>query len=343
MNIKINTNTAIVAAVSIAIAVIIFVLGSSVFEPYKKIKRTAITEAAKNNIYLAADRWLEGTGHKLRIEESGNAQTVAASYEDVVLIFASCFEFTDYSKLIDTIKAGKKVTVFYDKIFDDSFYDFTKAVKNELPKVDGINAEDKKSADTEEEYFEDESNDYFDFVNLGNGILTVTASHYKMQFQFLNDKNFGDAKSVWNYTGALDNENKGIYIVRSKEVENDTIWKKKNDKTLWEILAEKGALFPIIGSILLLIILGFWMSLMPIGKLVTERELHGKSIRERFLAEGRFYKKYNLLNEYLKYFPCAAPDTSKKTTINDLEKLLSKNQENNISCKGRKVYERKIF
>jgi hypothetical protein len=315
---KINTNAAIVATVITAIAVIIFVLASSIFEPYKKTKRSELGQAAKDNIYLATDRWLESTGHKLRIEESGNAQTVADSAEDVVLIFASCFDFQDYQKLIETIKSGKKVSIFTDRIFDDNFFEFTEEVGNELSA--GIESETikKNYENDDDDEYENEGNDYFHLEALGLGILNVSDEYHQMQIHNLDE--IDDAKEVWAYTGALDTEHKGIYIVRSKEVENGTIWKKKNDKTLWEILSSKGALPPMLLSILLLIVLGFWMCLLPIGKLKEEQELHGKSIRERFLAEGRFYKKHGLLNEYAKYFPNI--NTAKKTTVNDLKNIL---------------------
>jgi hypothetical protein len=143
-----------------------------------------------------------------------------------------------------------------------------------------------------------------------------------MENHALENKN--DIQKAWAYTGALDRDKKGIFIIRSKNVENGTVWDINNNSalTFWKLAAQKGALAPLVLSIIALIVFGFWMTLMPFGKYIKEKEIKGKQIRERFLAEGRFYKKYNLLNNYKKYFFEKSSD--KNISIKELRDVLIK-------------------
>ncbi|MDR2842725.1 MAG: hypothetical protein LBV52_05950 [Spirochaetaceae bacterium] len=128
---KKNSNIASIIAVSLAIVVILTSAAYQLFEVYKKTVRTNTGEAAKENRFLAMDRWLDLSGHKIRIAEKGDVALLKDAPEDLVLIFTSCFDFTDHQTIIDLVKQGKKIMIFYDRLFDDTYYNLS----DELVKI----------------------------------------------------------------------------------------------------------------------------------------------------------------------------------------------------------------
>ena len=62
---------------------------------------------------------------------------------------------------------------------------------------------------------------------------------------------------------------------------------------------ERGNLVPVIISSLILIILGFWMVIPVFGLVLPEKQFTARPIKDRFIAEIRFLKKYEALNHYL--------------------------------------------
>ncbi|GMO50593.1 MAG: hypothetical protein Ta2G_08210 [Termitinemataceae bacterium] len=223
--------------------------------------------------------------------------------------------YYDFTKALNAEMALKKEsdkfsseTVYFKKEYRDSKNsiqsrrsdiddDFGGKFSEPLIKAEGEMRQTKSTVDDDV----DSKYAYYNLEYLGNGIITVIGNPYYLQSSELlsidNDKNSHNIKEAWKHTGDLDSEYKGILFIRCLEAENGTIWKKKSEVTFWKMLTQRGALLPIILPIILLIVIGFWMSLLPFGKLKDEHPLPGKSIRERFRAEGRFYKKYGLLND----------------------------------------------
>jgi len=74
------------------------------------------------------------------------------------------------------------------------------------------------------------------------------------------------------------------------------------DRRFFGNLAERGNPAPLAASLVLLLIVGFWMVIPPFGRYKPAPEKPGKPLRERFLAEGRFLKKYNALGKYLEIY-----------------------------------------
>lgn len=338
---KKNSNIASIIAVSLAIVVILTSAAYQLFEVYKKTVRTNTGEAAKENRFLAMDRWLDLSGHKIRIAEKGDVALLKDAPEDLVLIFTSCFDFTDHQTIIDLVKQGKKIMIFYDRLFDDTYYNLSdelvkikKNIDEENNKKNNEKVDVKPETDAEKEKEKNNTEDDEDtysisdkledgyFLEIGDGVINIGADAYIMENHALENKN--DIQKAWAYTGALDRDKKGIFIIRSKNVENGTVWDINNNSalTFWKLAAQKGALAPLVLSIIALIVFGFWMTLMPFGKYIKEKEIKGKQIRERFLAEGRFYKKYNLLNNYKKYFFEKSSD--KNISIKELRDVLIK-------------------
>jgi len=65
---------------------------------------------------------------------------------------------------------------------------------------------------------------------------------------------------------------------------------------------ERGNLLPVGISALLLIILGFWMAIPVFGLVTIEKQKSSRPIRDRFIAEIRFLKKYRALDHYLNVY-----------------------------------------
>jgi hypothetical protein len=66
----------------------------------------------------------------------------------------------------------------------------------------------------------------------------------------------------------------------------------------WGSLFRQGNIAVILVSILVLLVIGFWTVIPVFGLVRGDSERPGKSLRERFLAEGRFLKKYGALEFY---------------------------------------------
>jgi hypothetical protein len=354
---KINSNLIVVISASLAIAVIVGIFAYNYLELYEKPTRKNPSELAQNNHYLAMDRWLEASGHPVRVMKSGDCDDITEATEDVVIVFLSSFDLSGYETLIESIQNGKKITIYTDVINDDLIYDFADAVLEmiraeaeeeiieiiEEEVVEG--AEEGEEVIVEEIVEEDDYDDYDDypdfyFVSLGDGILNITDSLYYMQNNNLEDGE--NAEEAWSYSGALDTDHAGILIFRNADAAAGKMPKpKKAGATFWQLAQETGAAIPIVISMLALIIFGFWMCLAPFGKAKPDHALHGKSIRERFLAEARFYQKHGLLNAYLKYFIKDTEHfhaTAKKTSAKELGRYLSAVQ-SDVESQGKSASE----
>jgi hypothetical protein len=64
-------------------------------------------------------------------------------------------------------------------------------------------------------------------------------------------------------------------------------------------IMDRGNVFPVIFSALLLIILGFWMVSPVFGLELNEKQKNSRPIGERFTAEVRFLRKYGALDHYV--------------------------------------------
>jgi hypothetical protein len=98
-----------------------------------------------------------------------------------------------------------------------------------------------------------------------------------------------NARLAWDVTGArTGGDNPGLLFIRGR----------RQAKSLFGKLAERGNFLPLGVSALVLIIIGFWMAIPPFGLLFQEKKLSSRPVRERFLAEIRFLKKYRALETY---------------------------------------------
>ncbi len=124
-------------------------------------------------------------------------------------------------------------------------------------------------------------------IPLGEGTVTFTGRPYFMRN--INLKKTGNRMLSWQLTGAGDIEKQGILFIRETEFKN----------TFFQDLVNAGNIFPLLISIFILTVVCFWGFIPRFGKIIADEETPGKPIRERFLAEALFLKKFRSLNVYL--------------------------------------------
>jgi hypothetical protein len=102
-------------------------------------------------------------------------------------------------------------------------------------------------------------------------------------------RNESNARLTWSLTGAQLNEKSGLLIIRDRRMAQGLFGK----------IAERGNFTPLIISVLLLIVCGFWMLLPVYGPMREEKNAVTRPLRQRFNAEIRFLSKHNALETYL--------------------------------------------
>ncbi|MDR2028379.1 MAG: hypothetical protein LBP93_02440 [Treponema sp.] len=123
-------------------------------------------------------------------------------------------------------------------------------------------------------------------IPVGKGSVTVTGAPYFMQNLYIDREE--NARLSWELCGAGDRENRGILFIRGRRMV----------QSLWGNLAERGSLVCLILPLLVLAAAGFWMAIPVFGRVQKDEPRPGKPLRERFLAEARFLKKYRGLDLY---------------------------------------------
>jgi hypothetical protein len=99
-----------------------------------------------------------------------------------------------------------------------------------------------------------------------------------------------NARLAWELTGArTGDDTPGVLFIRGR----------RQAKSLFGKLADRGNFLPLGLSLLILITAGFWMVIPSFGLLLQEKTVSSRPIRERLWAEIRFLKKYRALETYL--------------------------------------------
>jgi hypothetical protein len=124
-------------------------------------------------------------------------------------------------------------------------------------------------------------------VPVGKGSVTVCALPRFMHSGVLHSEE--NAVLSWQLTGERDPEKNGVLFIRGRG-ERDNLYAN---------LAVRGRpVFPIL-SALIVVIAGFWMVIPIFGRRKADVSRPGRSIGERFLAEGLFLKRFRALETYL--------------------------------------------
>ena len=301
-----NRNFLIGFAVTVAVlALIVFIL-SRFLEIYPTTEFSDPSREARINNYLALDRWLESMGHPVRVVQSGDLALVSQAGEKRIFMQSSLFQWTDdaVEYLVRWVEEGGHLFLVQDNFrgWDD-----------ELPSPLLEKVEIGIKRESSSYYFDPESPNYdasisFEFpegegalllkdrngivklvqLQLGKGKLTVTGRPF-----FLQNWRIGDAPNARLAWALLASDSAAqaapgwLFIRGATRVSG-----------LVGSLFRHGNFAVLIVSALVLLVVGFWAVIPRFGLVRGDDERPGKPLRERFLAEGRFLKRYDALGSY---------------------------------------------
>jgi hypothetical protein len=299
-------------------------------EIYDKKEIIFPSQTVYNNRFYAMERWLNETGHPVRVEKEINPEKISLINEKIIVIDSMTFNWKNSEKLILWIEQGGYLIIYlniYNKYINYEVLDFLNMFGIDIDEDYSDNFFlDNNIPDFAMEInflFEDEENlltikDDQGLIRLaeipiGNGSLTVTDSILFMHNGGL-EKEI-NASLAWNLTGARANGDKnGVLFVRDKYI----------SKSLLGKIFERGNLIPAGISLFFVIILGFWMVIPVFGKVYSEKQKIARPIRDRFIAEIRFLKKYKSLDHYLiEYEPNQEIEKKQKEKKYNYRKLIN--------------------
>jgi hypothetical protein len=275
------------------------------------------------NDYFALERWLAETGHPVRVVRGGKLSRLVSGAEQAVVVRASACDWKDAAAILGPwIERGGFLLISVDHDFEDGdLAAFLASGGISLnPRPAGEDAEAGALADiddpADESSFPDFDRNVRFFtvepetapekivsitdptgavrmarVQMGAGALAVTG-RLRFMFNRCLDREI-NARLAWDLTGARTSAaNPGLLFVREKRV----------TKGFLGNIAGRGNIFPLAASALLLVIIGFWMVIPAFGLRFSEVPNRTRPVRERFLAEIRFLKKYGALGSYLETY-----------------------------------------
>jgi len=322
---KQSSSHAVTIVICVTVIIILAALGFLAYTNLEIYSRKAYfppSGEALANSYLALERWLNETGHPVRIEKRGNPSKITVAPERVALVMASACEWEGARELLKPwIEQGGFLVICLDYTFykddlfvtvaanaiDDNLSEFLSGfgISAELGFLDNLPGQEVVEVIPDFSwdicfYFDDaeifairDSMDYARLaeVSLGEGALTVIGKpRFMYNYRLGKDMNAGLS---WDLTGGRAGEdNAGILFIRDRYIA----------KSLFGKIMDRGNIIPVILCALLAIIVGFWMVVPVFGLVLSEKEKTARPIRERFLAEIRFLKKYGALGHYLEVY-----------------------------------------
>jgi hypothetical protein len=302
----------------------------------------------RSNDYLALQRWLLQCGHSVDTWTFISSEDILKIDEQVIVLDSLLFAWEEntFDTLKPWIENGKHLFVYHNywqnTFNDEDFYSFVKKFDVTMITPDAVSAEKKnddstivqktEASDQHEdnaELISEDAEDYLyldqsiqfdvqetrddilragaddDMINLvripvGEGSVTFTGSPFFMQ-----NNNLRKNKNrflAWNLTGAHDKDKQGILFVQGTEIQN----------TFFQDLIHEGNVVPLVISIFILIVICFWGFIPRFGKIIVDEESSGKPLRERFLAEAIFLKKFHSLARYIDVYEKAIQQRFKK-------------------------------
>jgi len=323
-----NRNRLIGLAVAAAVLGILAFTAWSLFEIYPTTREIPPSREARVNEYLALDRWLRGMGLPVRIESSGDLSTISRAKEKQIFIQASLFHWTDEAVdyLVHWVEEGGRLflvlDVDYSREMDDEeplslLEQFGIALDTESDSSDYPHDSDQSfdevpdydSSVSFEVSGEEDALTLKDWdnvtrlvqVNRGNGKLTVTGRPRFLLSSYLDSA--PNAWLAWAVFAADSAPNNGEpQLIEASFSGDEGGWFFIRGTTrvrgLLGNLFRQGNLAVLGVSVLVLLVVGFWTVIPGFGLVRGDGERPGKPLRERFLAEGRFLKRYGALELY---------------------------------------------
>ena len=318
-----NRNYLIGFAVAVAALGLLAFAAWSLFEIYPVTKYTPPSREARANEYLALDRWLRGMGQNTRTVNSGDLALVSQAGEKQIFIQSSLFRWIDedVDYLVQWVEDGGTLFLALDDRRPGSNYQYNRRHRDDgvllLLEEFGIKAEAGASSgnyryDSDSPNYDrgvafeiaDEASeaevlltmkDWSNIVRLvevkrGRGKLIVTGRPF-----FLRSSSIGrapNARLAWALFAAEPGFNGGWLFIRGSE---------RLSGLLGDLFTE-GNMPVLLVSILVLLVTCFWTVIPVFGLVRRDDDKPGKPLKERFLAEGRFLKRYGALESYCRIY-----------------------------------------
>ncbi|MDR2618018.1 MAG: DUF4350 domain-containing protein [Treponema sp.] len=265
---------------------------------------------ARINEYLALDRWLAGAGRPVRVKDYGNLEALKAASEGTIVIQSALFDWTGEAAeyLLAWIEKGGSLILCLDYSWEWDEDEIQGMFLSNLGFKRGEWPDDLSYYyDAAEPSYggsiilappEDESalalRDYNGLVRLvrlsrGRGNVTVTGEPRFMTSGALRKEQ--NARLSWRLlAGSPEPEgfSPGIFFIRGRERIQGLVGR----------LFQRGNFSALIVSGLALLVIGLWSVIPVFGILKGDDERPGRLLNERFLAEGRFLKRYGALESY---------------------------------------------
>jgi hypothetical protein len=283
----------------------------------------------RGNDFFALEKWLSRTGHPVRTLRRGNASRIISALEKTVFVQSTVFDWEgareplaswmegggilivstgphpgNETELQDFLKGfGIGFVNAVDTVLEEAY---AEAAKNgQTGSINGAALEDLPDFFTPFYFSLTKEAEQGAFIikegpamavrlirmPVGAGALILFGPPLFMENEYLNRE--ANAQLAWELSGGLTGtENPGLLFIRGKIPV----------KSLFGRLAERGNFFPLAVSLLILLAVGFWMVVPVFGLVFQEKDSPGRPIRERFLAEIRFLKKYHALGTYLELY-----------------------------------------
>jgi len=303
-------------AVSAALLALLAFAAWSLFETYPRTRYNPPSREARVNEYLALDRWLGDQGIGVRVESTGDLNTISRADERHIFIQASLFRWTfdAVEHLVQWVEEGGTLYLVFDTYSELESYEILFLLEEF-----GITAEAGFPAYSDDSDFPDYDRRFFFEVSAGvdaslkdrNGAVKLVMAAYGRgkiivsgEPHFLKSTSIGDAPNarlawaLFAHNGwEQDPPDEGLR-------ENSWLFIRGTARArgLFGDLFRQGNLPVLLVSLLVLIVIGFWAVIPLFGLVRDGTEKPGKPLRERFLAEALFIKKYGNLNFYLEAY-----------------------------------------
>ncbi|MCL2880676.1 MAG: hypothetical protein FWF29_10550 [Treponema sp.] len=306
----------------------------SLFDIYPEKVPVPPLREVRNNNFTAMERWLTASGLHYRVEKKATVRQLIVAPENTVLVYAYYCAWTDSADiLIPWIEDGGHIIICIDEknAISDNLAAVLSSVGITINKQENTKATPKSTAPAEQEEDETEEQkpvpdfdtdicflyadtaaegktsvgkasvlyDNDDLIRLiqleiGKGTLTVTGKPIFMYNTGLQKET--NARLAWSLTGAAMDKNSGFLCIR------DQLIARSLAQGLFGRIAERGNFPPLVISVLILLVCGFWMVIPVFGLVHEEKKPSARPLRQRFLAEIRFLGRYNALDTYLRAY-----------------------------------------
>ena len=265
---------------------------------------------AMSNSFLALDRWLLSNDFTIRVENKGDYHVIEDSFEDIIFIQSDNFSWDKESidLLLHRVEYGATFILslgfsrhwpeqsvlgeFLGSLGLESFYPeggYSFTYDSNAPSF----ARNITFVETETENAYLVLRDAEDYIRLvafqkGQGKIII----------------MGRPRFLENYSiSSPANARLGWYLFAGGDTQSDSrsVFFIRGDTDTEGLISgffQRGNFLIIIIAMFLLIAVGFWAALPVFGIVKENTEGKGKTLSERFLAEGRFYKRYNSLDVY---------------------------------------------